>query len=176
MLKPLDFHNTEFTRTFRGYNEEEVDEFVTKIVSHYESLYQENKRLQEEIQNLQEELQKKQSREQDVLDLISLTKQAVSEIRDLSTTQSEAVVKEAKLKAAQIVAEAEARLKAVKSAERIFKQRMRTLMESIWSMVEETEFVEEASEKTKVYRERCGCLERRPNVRRLTFLKSLDII
>ncbi|NLM40094.1 MAG: DivIVA domain-containing protein [Firmicutes bacterium] len=158
MLKPLDFHNTEFTRTFRGYNEEEVDEFVTKIVSHYESLYQENKRLQEEIQNLQEELQKKQSREQDVLDLISLTKQAVSEIRDLSTTQSEAVVKEAKLKAAQIVAEAEARLKAVKSAERIFKQRMRTLMESIWSMVEETEFVEEASEKTKVYRDAAAAL------------------
>lgn len=158
MLKPLDFHNTEFTRTFRGYNEEEVDEFVTKIVSHYESLYQENKRLQEEIQNLQEELQKKQSREQDVLDLISLTKQAVSEIRDLSTTQSEAVVKEAELKAAQIVAEAEARLKAVKSAERIFKQRMRTLMESIWSMVEETEFVEEASEKTKVYRDAAAAL------------------
>jgi len=158
VLKPLDFHNTEFTRTFRGYNEEEVDEFVTKIVSHYESLYQENKRLQEEIQNLQEELQKKQSREQDVLDLISLTKQAVSEIRDLSTTQSEAVVKEAKLKAAQIVAEAEARLKAVKSAERIFKQRMRTLMESIWSMVEETEFVEEASEKTKVYRDAAAAL------------------
>lgn len=158
MLKPLDFHNTEFTRTFRGYNEEEVDEFVTKIVSHYESLYQENKRLQEEIQNLQEELQKKQSREQDVLDLISLTKQAVSEIRDLSTTQSEAVVKEAELKAAQIVAEAEARLKAVKSAERIFKHRMRTLMESIWSMVEETEFVEEASEKTKVYRDAAAAL------------------
>ena len=72
MLKPLDIHNTEFTRTFRGYNEEEVDEFVAKIVSHYESLYQENKRLQDEIQTLQEELQKKQSREQDVLDLISL--------------------------------------------------------------------------------------------------------
>src|SRR5690554_5991335 len=101
----MDIHNTDFKRSFKGYNEEEVDEFVAKIVSHYESLYQENKRLQDEIQTLQEELQKKQSREQDVLDLISLTKQAVSEIRDLSTTQSEAVLEEAKLKAAQIVAE-----------------------------------------------------------------------
>ncbi len=158
MLKPLDIHNTEFTRTFRGYNEEEVDEFVAKIVSHYESLYQENKRLQDEIQTLQEELQKKQSREQDVLDLISLTKQAVSEIRDLSTTQSEAVLEEAKLKAAQIVAEAEARLNAVKAAESLFKKRMRTLMESIWNMVEETQFVEEVSEKTKIYRDAAAAI------------------
>ena len=91
-------------------------EFVTKIVSHYERLYQENKRLQEEIQNLQEELQKKQSREQDVLDLISLhPKQWFLRLEIFLATQSGAAVKEAKLKAAQIVAEAEARLKAVKS-------------------------------------------------------------
>ena len=56
------------------------------------------------------------------------------------------------------MAEAEARLNAVKAAESLFKKRMRTLMESIWNMVEETQFVEEVSEKTKIYRDAAAAI------------------
>ncbi len=151
MLRPMDIH-TDFKRSFKGYNEEEVDEFVAKIVSHYESLYQENQRLKEEIERLKGELQKKQNREQDVLDLISLTKQTAAEIREMANARSEAVLDEANRKAAAILSEAEARLNAVKRTERVFKQRMRALMEATWKMLEEPQ-VDEVDEETKIYRD-----------------------
>ena len=43
MLRPIDIHNAEFKRSFRGYNEEEVDEFLSRIVSEYENVVQQNK-------------------------------------------------------------------------------------------------------------------------------------
>ena len=156
MLKPLDFH-TDFRRSFKGYNEEDVDEFVAKVVSHYEDLYQENKRLQEEIKALKQELEKKQDREQDVLDLIALTKQTAAEIRDLANARSSAVLDEAKRKAATIIAEAEARLEAVKRTERMFRHRMQALMESTWKMLEQAE-LDEVGEETKVYRDAAAAL------------------
>ena len=32
VLSPLDIHNKEFTRGFRGYNEDEVNEFLDQII------------------------------------------------------------------------------------------------------------------------------------------------
>src|SRR5690554_4419715 len=154
----MDIHNTDFKRSFKGYNEEEVDAFVAKVVSHYESLYQENKRLQDEIAALQEELQKKQSREQDVLDLISLTKQTATEIRELSEKRSQAAVEEAQRRAATIIAEAEARIKTVQQTERLFKERMRVLMESTWRMLEDSKVEQGVTEETKVYRDAAAAL------------------
>ncbi|HHT72699.1 MAG TPA: DivIVA domain-containing protein [Firmicutes bacterium] len=150
MLRPMDIH-TDFKRAFKGYDVEEVDEFVAKIVSHYESLYQENQRLQEQIEALKAEVQKKQNREQDVLDLISLTKQSVAEIRDIANTRAAAILDEAERQAAVKLSEAEARLNVVKRTERLFKERMRAVMEATWKMLEESQ-LEEVDEETKIYR------------------------
>jgi len=41
-LTPLDIEKKEFKRTFRGYSEVEVDEFLDLIINDYEVLYREN--------------------------------------------------------------------------------------------------------------------------------------
>jgi len=38
-LTPLDIHNKDFTKSFKGYNENEVDEFLDVIIQQYEQLY-----------------------------------------------------------------------------------------------------------------------------------------
>ena len=35
----MDIHNKEFKRSFRGYNEDEIDEFLDQVVNDYERLY-----------------------------------------------------------------------------------------------------------------------------------------
>ncbi|MDI6870076.1 MAG: DivIVA domain-containing protein [Bacillota bacterium] len=42
MLTPLDIQNAVFHRSFRGYNEAEVDEFLDRVVIEYEQLLREN--------------------------------------------------------------------------------------------------------------------------------------
>ncbi|MDF2569775.1 MAG: divIVA, partial [Sporomusa sp.] len=57
MLTPLDIHSKEFKRSFRGYNEEEVDEFLDKVIKDYETLYRENIDLKETIERLNSKLE-----------------------------------------------------------------------------------------------------------------------
>lgn len=40
-LTPLDIHNKEFSRGFRGYDEDEVNEFLDQIIKDYEMLIRE---------------------------------------------------------------------------------------------------------------------------------------
>jgi len=55
-ITPMDIEQQEFSRSFRGYNEEEVDDFLDKIVKDYEELINENVRLNEEIEKMKERL------------------------------------------------------------------------------------------------------------------------
>jgi cell division initiation protein len=43
-LSPLDIHNKEFSKAFRGYQEDEVNEFLDQIIKDYEILLKEKKR------------------------------------------------------------------------------------------------------------------------------------
>ena len=48
-LTPLDLQNKEFKRALRGYHEQEVDSFLSRVCRDYEILYRQNQELQEEI-------------------------------------------------------------------------------------------------------------------------------
>lgn len=162
MLKPRDIHNVEFKRTFKGYNPQEVDDFLASIVSKYETVYQENRRLQGELERLQAETEGKINQEQDVLDLISLTKQTVQELKNVARAEAENIVKiaqsdgeriisEARLKAQKLLGDAEERLAKAERAEREMRERIRVTMESIWNALA-TEGTE-LTEATRPYRE-----------------------
>ena len=48
-LTPMDINNKEFKRGLRGYNAEEVDEFLDEVVENYEEMYKENSNLKEKV-------------------------------------------------------------------------------------------------------------------------------
>lgn len=161
MLKPMDIHNMEFKRTFKGYDPDEVDEFLATIVIKYESMYQENRRLQGEIKALREELEGKGGNEQDIYDLISLTKQTVQEVKAISRIEADNVVNvaqseaerilvEARLKAQHLLADAEERLERTERAERQLREKVRLTMEAIWNSLTDAE---EAPGATRPYRD-----------------------
>lgn len=143
MLKPIDIHNAEFKRSFKGYNEEEVDAFLAKVVSEYENLYQENVSLKESVRKLEQELSQQGTREQDIYRLIALTKETVAEAKEVARNQASEIVAAAKRKAEAEVAENEQRLReyqsrlaAMQRQEQKFKERLREVMESVWRQVE----------------------------------------
>ena len=47
MLTPMDIHNKEFKKGFRGYSEEDVDAFMEELASDYEKVYREYCELKE---------------------------------------------------------------------------------------------------------------------------------
>lgn len=48
MLTAMDIHNREFKRSFRGYNEDEIDDFLDQVVNDYEKLSRDNEKLKED--------------------------------------------------------------------------------------------------------------------------------
>lgn len=55
-LSPLDIHNKEFTRGFRGYDEDEVNDFLDQIIKDYEQVIKEKKRIEDTLNNSEERL------------------------------------------------------------------------------------------------------------------------
>lgn len=175
MLKPIDIHNAEFRRSFRGYNQEEVDDFLAKIVSKYEDLYQENKELQEQIKQLEKELRQYQNKESDIYGLITLTRETASEAKEVANQQAQAIIEEANVKANVIMEEArfkakqtiqdqqdklnqmQRRIQELAEIEYRFKKRMKQLMETIWAMLEDVKIgsaqLQDESAATKVYQD-----------------------
>ncbi|NWN98645.1 MAG: DivIVA domain-containing protein, partial [Bacillus sp. (in: Bacteria)] len=55
-LTPLDIHNKEFAKTFRGYDEDEVNEFLDQVIKDYEIIIREKRELENRVKELEEKL------------------------------------------------------------------------------------------------------------------------
>ena len=53
-ITALDIKDKQFTTKFRGYNEQEVDEFLDIIVDDYEDLVRDNRELAARVKELEE--------------------------------------------------------------------------------------------------------------------------
>ncbi|SHE64186.1 DivIVA domain-containing protein [Seinonella peptonophila] len=49
-LTPMEIYNKDFKQEMRGYNKDEVNEFLDLIIQNYEDLIQENESLREQLQ------------------------------------------------------------------------------------------------------------------------------
>ncbi len=58
MLSPYDIHNKEFKRSFRGYDVDEVNDFLDQIIKDFELLTREKLELEAENEQLQAELER----------------------------------------------------------------------------------------------------------------------
>ena len=78
MITPMDIENKEFKKGFRGYNEEEVDEFLDIVKEDFENLYRENLDLKEKLKLYQEQVSRYKSIEE-TLNATLITAQTAAE-------------------------------------------------------------------------------------------------
>ncbi len=88
MLTPMDIHNKEFKRSFRGYNEDEIDEFLDQVVNDYEKLYRENDKLKEEVERNKKDIEQYQKLEKNLQDTLLVAQRTAEEV--LSTARTNA--------------------------------------------------------------------------------------
>lgn len=60
-LTPYEIHNKEFKRTFRGYDVDEVNDFLDQIIKDFELLTREKLELEQEVEELRAELREVQT-------------------------------------------------------------------------------------------------------------------
>lgn len=83
-LTPLDIHNKEFARSFRGYDEDQVNEFLDQIIKDYELLIRDNKELQNQVLALQERLDHFVNLEETLSKTIIVAQETADEVKNNS--------------------------------------------------------------------------------------------
>ncbi|WP_127579652.1 DivIVA domain-containing protein [Paenibacillus koleovorans] len=141
-LTPLDIHNKEFSKRVRGYDVDEVNEFLDQVIKDYESMLRENKELQNQLQGLQERLNHFSNIEETLSKTIIVAQEAADEVRSNSKKEAQLIVKEAEKNADRIINESLAKSRKVsmeieelKKQASIYRTRFRTLVEAQLEML-----------------------------------------
>ncbi|HWR41308.1 MAG TPA: DivIVA domain-containing protein [Patescibacteria group bacterium] len=143
MLTPLDIHNKEFKRSFRGYNEEEVDEFLDQVVKDYESNYQENIELRETVERLNSKLEHYQHMENTLHTTLVIAQETAEEVKLNAKRETELLHKETEIRAQRMLEDATAKVRnmaaeyeEIQKQAQVFRTRMRTLLQAQLSMLD----------------------------------------
>ncbi|GAY76500.1 cell division initiation protein DivIVA [Sporolactobacillus inulinus] len=95
-LTPLDIHNKTFTRGFRGYDEDEVNDFLDQIIKDYEALIREKKDLEQEAKNTSEKLSHFSNIETTLNKSILVAQETAEEVKQNANKEAKLIVMEAK--------------------------------------------------------------------------------
>ena len=102
MITPMDIENKEFKKGFRGYNEEEVDEFLDSVKEDFENLYRENLDLKEKLKLYQEQVSRYKSIEETLNATLITAQTAAEDTCNAANKKARIIVEEAELKSKQI--------------------------------------------------------------------------
>ena len=102
-LTPMDISNKEFKKGFRGYDVEEVDEFMNEIIDNYEEIYKENSKLKESLSRVNEKLEHYIKIENTIQNTLLLAQNAAEQAREASQKEAEVILKDANESAKRIL-------------------------------------------------------------------------
>lgn len=148
-LTPLDIHNKEFSNKFRGYDEDEVNEFLDQVVKDYEIVIREKKNLEEKVTQLEEKLGHFTNIEETLNKSILVAQETAEEVRGNATKESKLIIKEAEKNADRIINEALSKSRRIsmdveelKKQAKVFRTRLKMLVEAQLEMVETDDWEE----------------------------------
>lgn len=153
-LTPLDIHNKEFRRSLRGYNEDEVNDFLDRVIKDYESLIRHNKDLEERVAQVEEQVKHFKMMEDSLSKSIMLAQETSEELKQNARKEAQLVIREAEKNADRIVQDAlnKARRQAleldeVKKQAAVFRARFRSLLQAQTEMLDSIEWEKVAPEE-----------------------------
>ena len=105
MLTPMDIHNKEFKKGFRGYAEEDVDNFMETLATDYEKVYREYSELKERCESLQDKLTQYEKMEATMNSTLMLAQETAENVKVQARKEAELILQEAENKKKQMVDE-----------------------------------------------------------------------
>ena len=107
MLTPMDIHDHQFKKSFRGYSENEVDDFLDKVVVDFERLINENERLKNQLYSTETELEKYRGLEKTMNDTLIVAQRTADEVISAAKKNADMLKEQAARECQQIKDEAQ---------------------------------------------------------------------
>ncbi|MFE8698999.1 DivIVA domain-containing protein [Cytobacillus sp. FJAT-54145] len=141
-LTPLDIHNKEFNKGFRGYDEDEVNEFLDQVIKDYELIIREKKELEEKLNDLTERIGHFNNIESTLNKSIVVAQEAAEEVKRNAQKEAKLIIKEAEKNADRIVNESLSKARKIaleiedlKKQSKVFRTRFKMLIEAQLDML-----------------------------------------
>lgn len=136
-LTPLDIHNKEFRKGFRGYVEDDVDEFLDEVVKEFENMLKENVRLKDEIEKMTGQVENYRQLEKTLHNTLIVAQSTAEEVKAAAKKEADLIIREAEISAGKIIEEAYDKVRQIVSENeeirrqaQIMKTRLRTLLQA----------------------------------------------
>jgi cell division initiation protein len=135
-IRPIDVRRKEFRNSLRGYDANQVDDFLDAVADEFERAYTDNSRMREEIASLRERLQQFEELEGSIRAALVHAEQAADDLRRSATQEADHLrrsaereadltVREAKARSHQILAESSARVERVQESYTVLQEAKR---------------------------------------------------
>ncbi|PTQ57091.1 MAG: Cell division initiation protein DivIVA [Candidatus Carbobacillus altaicus] len=141
-LTPLDIHNKEFSISFRGYNIDEVNDFLNQIIRDFDALIRTNEELKERVSELEDRLKRFENLEETLSKSIIVAQEAAEEVKTNARKEAELIIREAEKNANHIIDEAlsksrkvQIEIEELKQRAQVYRNRFRTLLEAQLEML-----------------------------------------
>ncbi len=156
-ITPLDIQEKEFERAFRGYDMEDVDEFLDQIARDLETLLKENKELKEKVTELEGKNKNYHQMEETMQSAIIIAQKAADEVKQKALRDADTLKYEAEREARRIIEEAHGQSgrildeheNLVKQAQD-FKERFRYFIEQQLSAIDRLDLPQEPSKESAI--------------------------
>ena len=155
-LTPLDIQNKIFPTKMRGYNQDEVDDFLDLVVRDYEELTQRNRELEKAVKHSEEKLEYFNELKDALNQSIIVAQDTADKVKTSASKESEVIVTSAQNKADELVANAEKRAHQLTTdAEEKARKILTDATEKARQLATETE---DLKKKTRVFHQRISLM------------------
>jgi cell division initiation protein len=103
MITAMEIRNQQFGKSVRGYNQEEVKNYLMQLAQDYENLYSQNATLKETIQRLEAELLKYHKIEDTMNNSLIFAQQTAEDIKINARREAELILVDAKKRIAELL-------------------------------------------------------------------------
>ena len=155
-LTPLDIQNKTFPTKMRGYNQDEVDDFLDLVVRDYEEITQRNRELEKAVKHSEDKLVYFNELKDALNQSIIVAQDTADKVKTSASKESEVIVTSAQNKADELVATAEKRAHQLTTdAEEKARQILTDATEKAKQLAVETE---DLKKKTRVFHQRISLM------------------
>lgn len=137
MITPMDIHNKEFEKGFRGYDTASVDAFMAELVHDYETLYRDNREMTDKIEQLEKRIAQYEQMEATMNNTLVLAQETGENVKNAARKEADLIIQEAEQQRKLILEDAERSLREgqekysiIRNEVAVFKARMESILNS----------------------------------------------
>ncbi len=121
-IRPTDIRRKEFKSGFRGYDANEVDDFLDEVADEFERTFAENKRLTDEMASLKDRLEQFEDLEGAIREALVQAQQVARDLRQNAGKEAELIIREAKEQSHRILADSSSRVERVQESYEVLRK------------------------------------------------------